>query len=854
MAIDEHDTFAGVAEDADTTDEGATASAADGRADLSLDDLRHRLDSPLYAREPGLAASSQVPGLRELTWDHVTNPTTSHPVVVPGESIFEGDGDGSPRPAPLKLDEVLARPAVTLKPLEPIDPITPPATTTSGALAVAVSPVADVELVEPDVATDVASAPATDVASAPATAPAAPPSAARAPLPSFADIIATPSAMDDRLPGPLGVSDSSGVDSLIKPIDERPPVARDTDPFVDGLAELIVKSTPSAGMPRVADLREVSRGDTGMVPTIAAPPLDPPVLDAKVEFANVSTTVPVVPPPPPGSEAAADVSGERRHGSVEAEMNRLAFLPDQDDEAAGPVEVPEIAYSDVRSAEPVAATPAPALSLSQGDMYQPRPSVSPVRHNYNDLLTGSVGVVAPTRRRRQRHLVRNFITIVLLLGLVGGGLFAVKHYVLDRIVWAAELEPLATEVAATRGLEFESSVAVEELPPVEYATRIVESVAGYPDATHEIDEAELRALGLANETFDIKSVGLSAMADSPAFYDPTDGTIYVVEKLQPELKEFSLHRALTMALLDQKFGWSTRIADASPAIARGTRALYEGDAMAVAKELLVADGDTTQQKINEQLYSIYAQYSIPVSPAPFVSASTGRFGLALDPYFRTLSPEERNLVETDAAVTDARVLDLRKLLDKDRVEPLVGTARGMLFWYHALAGRVGDDLAWKVALAWEDDETATEPASGAACTDAVIEFDVASRDLVNAAFTQWAAAAPAASQTKVTFGEVDGQSTSVTVRACDPEKVATNDGAFSPSLGGGPLRAEQYAGLLESKDPPTDVVAACMVYSAPSDTISAADERGLVDQVDGWAAPAAHPIDPATRAACEAAG
>ena len=31
------------------------------------------------------------------------------------------------------------------------------------------------------------------------------------------------------------------------------------------------------------------------------------------------------------------------------------------------------------------------------------------------------------------------------------------------------------------------------------------------------------------------SVGLSAMADSPAFYDPSDGKIYVVEDLQDGL-------------------------------------------------------------------------------------------------------------------------------------------------------------------------------------------------------------------------------------------------------------------------------------------------------------------------------
>jgi hypothetical protein len=340
------------------------------------------------------------------------------------------------------------------------------------------------------------------------------------------------------------------------------------------------------------------------------------------------------------------------------------------------------------------------------------------------------------------------------------------------------------------------------------------------------------------------------MADSPAFYDQTDAKIYVVAELKPELKRFSMHRALTMALLDQQFDWSARIVGASPAVARGTRAMYEGDAMAVAQQLLVADGDGTRKTISEQLYSIYAQFKIPVSPAPFVSASAGRFGLALEPYFRTLSIEDRNLVETKAAVTDARVLNLTALFDEQREDPLVGSARGMLFWYHALAGRVDDDVAWRVALAWQDDETTTAATSAATCTDAVVEFAAASADLVNVAFTAWAAAAPAASNTKVTVGAVDGGRIPVTVSACDPAKVPTNDGQFSLSLGGAPLRAEQFAELRTADAPPTEIVAACIVYSNTADTISVKDERGLVDQVGGWVAFADHTVDPAA-AACK---
>jgi hypothetical protein len=521
---------------------------------------------------------------------------------------------------------------------------------------------------------------------------------------------------------------------------------------------------------------------------------------------------------------------------VEAEMNRLAFLPDQDD-VGGPVEVPEIAYSDVRSADPV-ATPTP--SLSSGELYQPRSSVSPVRHNYNDLLSGVVGVT-PSARRRKRHHVRNILTLVVLLAMVAGGLFAVKRFVLDRVQWSAELAPLAKEVETARGLTFQKSVPVETLPPSEFAIRIVSSTGGYPDSTRALDQSELRALGLLNFTFDTGKIGLAAMADSPAFYDPSDGTIYVVDQLAPELKTYAMHRALTMALLDQRFGWGARVNGASPAVQRGTRALYDGDALAVARALLDAvPGDDLRTALNKELFAMYSQYSIPISPSPFVSISAGRFGLALEPYFRGLSNDDRTLLETDAAVTDGQALDLRRLVGGAPEVPKP-SSRGVLFWYHSLAGRVDTDVAWKTALAWQNDELEVTAKDGAVCVKGVVLFDPAAKDVVTAAFTGWASAAPPASTTTVTFALPAGAPMEITVNACDPGEVATNSQKPSLALGGAPLRAEQYATIMNVPSPPADSLAACAVYGA--DAVTLADERGMLDPVGGWTPPKNHKVD-----------
>jgi hypothetical protein len=163
-----------------------------------------------------------------------------------------------------------------------------------------------------------------------------------------------------------------------------------------------------------------------------------------------------------------------------------------------------------------------------------------------------------------------------------------------------------------------------------------------------------------------------------------------------------------------------------------------------------------------------------------------------------------------------------------------------LFWYHALASRIDDDIAWNAALAWLGDDVGFETQATGTCAVATLQVSPTAAPLVQAAFDQWAAAAPAASATSV--AQVQGASGVVqfSIRACDPgEQVATNDGSFRLSLGASPLRTEQFR-LLRATQPTLDAVtAACAVYVA--DPVTMADERGLVDPAEGWAAPSAHP-------------
>lgn len=79
------------------------------------------------------------------------------------------------------------------------------------------------------------------------------------------------------------------------------------------------------------------------------------------------------------------------------------------------------------------------------------------------------------------------------------------------------------------------------------------------------------------------------------------------------------------------------------------------------------------------------------------------------------------------------------------------------------------------------------------------------------------------------------------IHACDPgDAVPTNDGSFRLSLGGAPLRAEQYRLMRATQATLPAATVACSVYAG--DAISSGDERGLVDPVEGWAAPVTHPV------------
>ena len=82
-------------------DQAGHADTDDGPR-FRADDFRLRLDSPLFHRDPGMAAAAQAPQLRELTWEHVVRPNANQVVArsietpTDGESLGETMSSASP--------------------------------------------------------------------------------------------------------------------------------------------------------------------------------------------------------------------------------------------------------------------------------------------------------------------------------------------------------------------------------------------------------------------------------------------------------------------------------------------------------------------------------------------------------------------------------------------------------------------------------------------------------------------------------------------------------------------------------------------------------------------------------------
>lgn len=555
-------------------------------------------------------------------------------------------------------------------------------------------------------------------------------------------------------------------------------------------------------------------------------------LDLLVAATATSWPGPRVDDAQPSAEVAAELARLARVDEVSDGAPDGADGSSPDPTVPDPT-VPDLTVPDL--AVPMSTGAGPVLPPSA-----PRPTPRPT---VTTPFPGAPATPPRRRRGRLRRLLGRFVSLTIVAALIGGAVLAYRHFVLETR-WSADVQPLADEVAAARGLAFTDSVDIVELPVAEYAERLATVTLGLTDATVDQVAGEWRSLGLLDGVLDLEQLGRSALPDAPAVYDPATGKIVVAAGLADDLRTFAVQRALALALLDQTSGWSDTREGASPAVVMGTRALVEADALETALSLVV---ESERLAIGGQLLDLYARLGTPPSASPFATAVIARLGVATWPVFRGADAAERAALVSLAPVADADVFDLRRLAGLPQGTSAVGAdSRGVLYWYHVLAARIDDDLAWRTALTWRADAVTVIRTVDRVCVAG--SFESSSADLAPGAFAAWADGSPVA-VTLETTAVADGVRISINV--CDPgARVVTNDGSSRLSLGGAPLRSEQFRRLREVNPELSWARLACII-SVP-DPISLADERGVIDAVDGWPAPAAHPTGDVAQPECAA--
>jgi hypothetical protein len=619
------------------------------------------------------------------------------------------------------------------------------------------------EAVTPEPAPEV---PPATVAPAPAPAPAPTP----APAPAPVAVTHEPAVVVAPIVTAATLASVPDIDAAAPA-----PIAQPDTPAPAG--ESVVEAAPIPVEPLVAIVEQTSAPVS--IVQAALPAVD--VIPEAVGSASaepVSELSPTPVPAPAVSEAVAPVppSADPSEGAAASISSAIPpTLPaPPPPPASGVVPVVQLGVSGPVMMPPAASAVAPtapaiaplALAKIERRAGAARPT-TPV--DFHALL-GQSGLDAKSvKKRKKRHPFKALFKLVLVLAVLGGGLYAGKRFVLDQR-WSSGLQPLAEEVAAERTLEFTRAVPARTLPASEYIVELTTDLLGLDPASINQVGQEWRALGVAQGDVTIDGIGARIALDMPAFYDPVDATIYVLENAPEDLVDLAVNEALAMALTDQHFGWGERLLTASPAARTAILTVVRGDARSTAAAVdRLDDDDLAELTESRSAFRDDLTDEVSVDLPEFATALVGLDEIGRRWSDGVLGIEERDQVftellgdETDIP-DDGMVYDLAR--DRATTSDADSSSGGLLYWYGVLASRIPAADAWSAATAWEADDITIVDEGSTVCVEAVVTaVDVAGAERLLGALQQWAAGGSTAAPPGVSSaGERD-----IKVRTCDP--------------------------------------------------------------------------------------
>ena len=127
--------------------------------------------------------------------------------------------------------------------------------------------------------------------------------------------------------------------------------------------------------------------------------------------------------------------------------------------------------------------------------------------------------------------------------------------------------------------------------------------------------------------------------------------------------------------------------------------------------------------ISDEIGLLRFQGVSPAGPAPaYGVAVLGPAADATSPLFHdAVTTAQRTAAEEVPVLSDANVLDGARSRSAEPADLGAETKTvGMLYWYYALAGRIGSDAAWAAAVHWNGDATVVTTSSSPVCVTATI--------------------------------------------------------------------------------------------------------------------------------------
>lgn len=529
-------------------------------------------------------------------------------------------------------------------------------------------------------------------------------------------------------PAPLTITPVSDDDEPVAPLPHRVPSQR-------------TGGQQTRPAPRPA--RVIPPG-TPATTTAAPEPLPtrtPPVTSAPEPLPTRTAAAPKPDLVPPGRRSMFD---EAASGEARAALHRV---PADTNLAAAALDTPTLAAPTLPAPTPA---PAPAAPPVPGQA----PAANTVMPSIADVRQFQSAQRRRARKNRQgRVMGRLLLVVVLIVGAVAVALTVGREYLFPAS-WADDLAPLAEQIEAERGVEFEEVVELVEQPTAEYADTVARAVLGADPASRV---AVWRALGVASGEPDVVALGVQLAQIHPAVYDPQAGTIVRQAGVRADLRP-ALEAALDAQLAEaeaESIGVlgpvpAERLGAASPDVSDGGPLTPPVGAVDAAEQV-VADLAVTDAPLADVPPADGPPFG--ALPIDYQEAAAARLTPALGgrpPALpaTTLAPEA-TLAAGDVPVAGPVALSLDD-------------------WALVWANRLPAESVATLTAATTANSVRTFDRAGTLCVGAMFE---AGNELFAAALVndlgRWAAAAPAEAQAMVT----QVAPTYVQLTACDPGAV-----------------------------------------------------------------------------------